>query len=104
MENKLADEYIILAELNKILGKNVKEIKRRPNQAGAVGGDTDKCWAFDILFVDWQIQNNRNEKGSTFDNMDYWMPKIREQLNVSESYFHNSNDATIWISKDYKKL
>jgi hypothetical protein len=56
------------------------------------------------LFADWQIQNNKNEKGSTFDNMDYWMPKIREQLNVSESYFHNSNDATIWIYKDYKKL
>ncbi len=90
---------IILEKLYKILGESVIKIERRINQIGSVGGDIEKCWAFDINFVDYEIQNHKNENGTTLDNMDYWLPIIREELNVSESYFHNSNYATIWIKK-----
>ena len=97
---KLYKSYLVLEKLYDILGDSAKKIARRPNQIGSVGGDIEKCWAFDIDFVDWEIQNHKNEKGSTLDNMDYWMPILRKELNVSESYFHESNYATIWIFKE----
>lgn len=97
----LTDESLVVAEkLYDILGDSVKKISRRPNQIGSVGGDTTKCWAYDIYFIDWEIQNHKNEKGSTLDNCDYWLPIIRQKLNVSETYWHGSNYATIWIEKE----
>jgi len=91
---------VVMEKLYDILGQSATKIARRLEQIGSVGGDNEKCWAFDIDFVDWQIQNHKNVKGSTLDNMDYWMPIIRKELNVSESYFHESNYATIWIFKE----
>lgn len=41
-----------------------------------------------------------SEKGSTLDNCDYWLPIIRQKLNVVETYWHESNYATIWIEKE----
>lgn len=94
MENK------ILTTLEVLL-KDVANVTRRPEKTGSVDGDSEKRLAFDIKwFIDWEVQNHKNEKGSTLDNMDYWMPKIRENFPKCESYFHNSNDATIWINKD----
>lgn len=87
-------------KLYDILGDSVKKISRRPNQIGSVGGDTTKCWAYDIYFVDWEIQNHKNEKGSTLDNCDYWLPIIRQKFNVVGTYWHDSNYATIWIEKE----
>ena len=95
----MSDDLIIELKLLKILGDSAKSIKRRKKQIGSVGGDTDKSFAFDVYFVDYEKQNNKNAKGYTLDNMDFWMPKIREHLNVYESYFHDSNYATIWICK-----
>lgn len=103
LSNGIDNSYSILHKLKQIIGLDgYKQIRRRPNQIGGVGGDNEKCWAFDIDFVDYEIQNHKNEKGSTLDNMDYWMPIIRKKLNVSESYFHESNYATIWIFKEGK--
>lgn len=93
-------ESKILTTLEVLL-KDVANVTRRPEQIGSVGGDSLSRLAFDIKwFIDWEVQNHKNEKGSTLDNMDYWMPKIRENFPKCESYFHDSNDATIWISKD----
>jgi hypothetical protein len=91
---------VVMEKLYDILGDSTKKIARRPNQIGSVGGDTEKCWAFDIDFVDWEIQNHKSENGSTLDNCDYWLPIIRKELNIKESYWHESNYATIWIFKE----
>ena len=91
------NQQSILERLQEILGKSAKEITRRPKQIGSVGGDTEKSFAFDIKFVEYEKHKNENNK--LLDNMDYWMPIIKEKLNVSESYFHNSCFATIWINK-----
>ena len=82
--------------------KGVGKVERRPKKIGSCDGDTEKTWAFDVDFVDWQVQNHKSDTGAILDNCDYWMPKIRSILNVSESYWHNSNVATIWIYKDQK--
>lgn len=55
---------------------------------------------FDINFIDWEIQNHKNEKGSTLDNCDYWLPILRNELKINlESYWYDSNHAEIWIKK-----
>ena len=92
-------EEKILLKLQELL-KDVATVTRRPNKIGSVGGDSEKRFSFDIKwFIDWEIQKNKNEKGSILDNMDYWMPMIREIYPKCESYFHDSNDDTIWIDK-----
>lgn len=92
-------EEKILLKLQELL-RDVATVTRRPNKIGSVGGDSEKRFSFDIKwFIDWEIQKNKNEKGSILDNMDYWMPKIRETYPKCESHFHNSNEATIWINK-----
>ncbi len=94
MEEKILSKLIVLL-------KDVASVTRRPNKIGPVGGDSEARLAFDIKwFIDWEVQSHKNEKGSTMDNMDYWMPRIREIYPKCESYFHDSNDATIWINKD----
>lgn len=92
-------ENDILDALKNIIGDSAKSITRRLDKIGSCSGDTEQCFAFDIKFVDWEIQNHKNKNGSTLDNADYWMPIIREILPVSESYWHDSNDAIIWIYK-----
>jgi hypothetical protein len=85
------DKSIITMNLlYKILGESAKSIKRRIEQNGAIGGDTETMWAYDIQFVD---------NDDTLYNMNFWIPKIEEQLDLIESFFHNSNSATIWILK-----
>lgn len=90
---------IIEIKLQKLLGKNATT-NRRKIKEGSCDGDTKNTWAFDVKFIDWQIQNNKNRKGVILDNCDYWMPKIRKILNVSETYWFNSNLATMWFYKE----
>ena len=93
-----------VADILQLLLKGVAKVERRPNKIGSCGGDTEKTWAFDIDFHSWQKQNHKSPTGAILYNCDYWMPKIRANLSVSESYWHNSYCATIWIYKDQKKL
>lgn len=98
-------ENDILDALKNIIGDSAKSITRRLDKIGSCGGDTEQCFAFDVKFVDWEIQNHKASNGkATLDNADYWMPIIREILPVSESYWHNSNDATIWVHKKHNEL
>jgi len=54
---------------------------------------------FNIHFIDWEIQNHKNEKGSTLDNCDYWLPILRNELKIAESNWHDSNHAMIRIER-----
>lgn len=92
-------ENDILNALKKIIGDSAKSITRRPNKIGSCGGDTQNTFAYNIDFIDWEKQNNKDKNGKVLDNQDYWMPIIREILPVSESYWFTSNSAVIWIYK-----
>lgn len=84
--------------LQDILGSN-GEVYR------VTDSDTIKSKAYYISFRDWEIQNNRDKNGHILDNMDYWMPIIRNKFPhyKIESYFHNSNSATLYFEYVIKK-
>jgi hypothetical protein len=94
----MKEEIRILKDLQDIIGVHGL-VKRRPKQTGSVGGDSQKAFAYEIDFIDWEEQNHKNRAGMTLDNQDYWMPIIRKRFNVMESYWNNSNGAVIWIFK-----
>ena len=89
----------IQTQLDTLL-KDVATVNHRPIKIGSVGGDTPDKYAFDVKWtIDWETQNHRDERGSVLDNMDYWMPRIREIFPKCESHFSDSDNATIWINK-----
>jgi hypothetical protein len=82
-------QEILFTEIN-ITG-STGSVERRPRKKGAVDGDTDKLWAFDIYFY----------KTITHDDIiDNIMPIIAEIVPLCETYWHDSNHATIWIYKN----
>lgn len=99
VESETVDPYDILCGLIRLFGDNAVSVKRRMKKEGCTGGDTVISYAFDVEFVDYVKQNNRSVNGGLMDNMDFWMPLVRERFNVMESYFQSSNFATIWILK-----
>ena len=84
--------------LESILKYGVKKIVCRfPENSGLSNKD---YLVFNINFIDWEIQNHKNKKGSTLDNRDYWLPILRNELKINlESYWYDSNHVEIWIKK-----
>jgi hypothetical protein len=87
----------ILNTLKKLIGNDAKSVAKRPNHIGSINGDTVNFFAFDIKFI--------KRKDFILGNCDYWLPIINKNLPISETYWRDSDDVTIWINKKkYRKL
>lgn len=85
----------IKEKLFQILSGGVISIEYRPSN------QPDKYYRFIINFIDWEIQNHKNKRGSTLTNYDYWMPILRNQISQDIiSDWQDSNYTTIWIPID----